>query len=80
MKVHTLLFSHLDSPAILYDKLLLCYLLLYRSSTAETADIDQILQIIFERIVPSAELVSAVFSLIPDIFITKLVSIIKQYL
>lgn len=78
MNVYLMKLPDVDSPSILYDKLLLCYLLLYRDSESAIADITQVIQIIFERTLPSADLISAVFSLIPDLFITQLVSILKQ--
>ena len=79
MNVFSLPEFDIDSPSVLYDRLLLCYLLLYRDSANSITDIMQVIEIIFKRTMPSSELVSAVFSLIPDLFINQLVQIIKQY-
>lgn len=71
-------FLMVDSPPVLYDRLLLSYLLLYRDCVDSNKNITQVLLIIFKRTMPSSELVSAVFSIIPEIFINQLVQCIKK--
>lgn len=71
-------FLMIDSPPVLYDRLLLSYLILYRDSVDSNENITQVLLIIFKRTMPSSELISAVFSIIPDLFINQLVQCIKQ--
>ena len=63
---------------MLFDRLLLTYLVLTRNGSRNNQSVRDVLLTIYTRSMPSTEMVSKLCEMIPNVFVDVLVDVVKK--
>lgn len=71
--------SRVEIPPVLMNRLLLCYLTLSHRVSLDDTTVTRLLLLVYEKTTPGPELLTRLVTLIPDLFIQQLRSIMQKW-